>query len=58
MPPTQLAWRFVSSKSQMSVPTYTAGKLKDALNELRPLMVAAEEIRHVPRILADAVFVS
>ena len=54
--PTQLAWLFRVKQiaEAMPVPTYTAGKLKDALNQLRPLMVAAEEIRHVPRILADA----
>ena len=54
--PTQLAWlyRVKQIAAAMSVPLYTVGKLKNALDELQPLMVAAEEIRHVPRILADA----
>lgn len=33
---------------------YSERKLKDALAKLRPLLVAPEEIRQVPKILADA----
>lgn len=54
--PTQLAWLFRVKQmaESQSVPLYAPSKLKAALRELRSLMIAPEEARHVPRILADA----
>ena len=54
--PTQLAWLYRVKRiaETMQVPLYTTEKLRDALDELKPLMMAAEEMRHVPRILAKA----
>lgn len=54
--PKQLAWLFrVKHMAEaQQVPLYTPSKLKGALRDLRSLMIAPEEIRHVPRILAEA----
>lgn len=54
--PAQLAWlyRVRSMASEMLVPRYTPDALDKALGELRALMISAENIRKVPRILADA----
>jgi HTH-type transcriptional regulator/antitoxin HigA len=38
----------------VSVGDFSAEKLREAVERLRTLMVAPEETRHVPRILADA----
>lgn len=54
--PLQLAWLFRvnAMASQQAVPAYSEAKLRRALNKLKALILSAEEVRHVPRILADA----
>lgn len=54
--PAQLAWlyRVRAMASEMIVPRYTPQALDAALRELRTLLVSAESVRKVPRILADA----
>lgn len=54
--PAQLAWlyRVKSIASEMLVPKYSAQAGRAAIEKLRPLLVAAEEARKVPRILAEA----
>ena len=54
--PSQLAWlyRVKQMAEAQQVPLYAPSKLKGVLKELRSLMIAPEEARHVPRILADA----
>ncbi len=54
-PPAQLAWLFRARQiaaSIVSVP-YSKEKLRAALPRLAALMTAPEEVRHVPRILAE-----
>lgn len=53
--PAQLAWlyRVRAITSEMLVPKYSAKTLRTGLDVLRPLMVAAEEARKVPRIMAE-----
>lgn len=52
----QWAWLFRAKELAEGVQAsaYSEGKLKQALTKLRELLVAPEEIRQVPRILADA----
>mgnify|MGYP002078650450 CR=1 FL=1 len=54
--PLQLAWLFRvrAIASQQVVPTYSKAKLLSAIEKLRALILAPEEIRNVPRILAEA----
>jgi HTH-type transcriptional regulator / antitoxin HigA len=54
--PAQLAWlyRVRAMASEMLVPRFTPEALERALVELRALMVSAENVRKVPRILAEA----
>lgn len=54
--PSQLAWlyRVKQLAEAQQVPLFAPSKLKGVLRELRNLMVAPEEARHVPRILAEA----
>jgi HTH-type transcriptional regulator / antitoxin HigA len=56
VPPAQLAWLFRVRQiaKSISVPKYSEKKLQDALRELQLLMLAPEDARNVPRILADA----
>ena len=54
--PAQLAWlyRVRSMALEMLVPRYTPQALETALRELKSLLVSAENVRKVPRILSDA----
>jgi HTH-type transcriptional regulator / antitoxin HigA len=54
IPLTQLAWlnRVRQIAGTMVVPPYSERALRRSLEELRNLLVAEEEIRHVPRIMA------
>lgn len=56
IPTSQLAWLFRVKQiaKSIEVPTYSKNKLKDALLNLKDLMIEPEEIRHVPRILMEA----
>lgn len=53
--PAQLAWlyRVKSIAEELLVPKFSVGALEQALPKLRNLMVAPEEARMVPRILAE-----
>lgn len=52
----QLAWLFrvKAMARQQKIPAYSAEKLLNAVEQLRTLLSAPEEVRHVPRILAEA----
>jgi HTH-type transcriptional regulator / antitoxin HigA len=54
--PLQLAWLFraYNLAQAASASSYSAAKLRAALFKLKQLLVAPEEIRQVPKILADA----
>lgn len=54
--PLQLAWLFRvrAMAAQQVVPAYSKAKLKAALEKLKALTLSAEEVRHVPRLLAEA----
>lgn len=54
--PAQLAWlyRVRAMASEMLVPRFRPETLDTALSQLRALMVSAENVRKVPRILAEA----
>lgn len=54
--PLQLAWLYRAYNLAKAAPagTYSAAKLRAAVTKLRQLLVAPEEIRQVPKILADA----
>lgn len=54
--PLQLAWLFrvQSMATQQVVPPYSRQKLLNAVEKLRTLLLAPEETRHAPRILAEA----
>jgi len=54
--PLQLAWLFRvrSMATRQVVPSYSRQKLVDAVEKLRGLLLAPEETRHAPRILAEA----
>lgn len=51
----QLAWLFRARRlsSEMVVTNYTEEKLRSALSRLSVLLSAPEEVRHVPRVLAE-----
>jgi HTH-type transcriptional regulator/antitoxin HigA len=51
----QWAWLFrvIQIAEGISVPPYSNTSLRDGLNRLEALLIAPEEARHVPRILAD-----
>ncbi len=51
----QAAWLFRVHQlaSALNVPKYSESRLREALNDLELLMTEPEEIRHVPRILAE-----
>jgi HTH-type transcriptional regulator/antitoxin HigA len=53
--PAQLAWiyRVRQIASEMLVAKYSPGAVRDALGSLKSLLLAAEEVRNVPRILAE-----
>ncbi len=54
---TDLQWAWIFRVKQlaeyMSVPMYSEAKLRSGLIELERLMMAPEEIRHIPRILSE-----
>lgn len=54
--PLQLAWLFRvrAMAGQQTVPAYSREKLLAAVEKLKTLVLAPEETRHVPRILAEA----
>ena len=54
-PPAQLAWLFRVRQiaKSITVPKYSEAKLRKALDDLRALIWEPEEVRHVPRILAE-----
>lgn len=54
--PLQLAWLFrvKSMANQQMVPAYSRATLLAAVDKLRALVLSPEEVRHVPRILAEA----
>jgi HTH-type transcriptional regulator / antitoxin HigA len=56
VPPSQLAWLFRVRQiaSEMPTPAYSNARLSDAVERMRSLLTASEEIRHVPRMLHDA----
>jgi HTH-type transcriptional regulator/antitoxin HigA len=51
----QLAWLFRVRQiaEAMTVPAYSEKRLREAIPTLADLLLAPEEVRHVPRILAD-----
>lgn len=55
IPAAQLAWLFRVKQiaSEMVVPNYSERKLNEAVEEFKKLLMAPEETRHVPKILAD-----
>jgi HTH-type transcriptional regulator/antitoxin HigA len=54
--PVQLAWLFrvKAMASQQQISGYSREKLLTAVGKLKALVIAPEETRHVPRILAEA----
>jgi HTH-type transcriptional regulator/antitoxin HigA len=54
--PVQLAWlyRVRSMAAEMLVPRFTQQALEAALRDLKGLLVSAENVRKVPRILSEA----
>lgn len=54
--PAQIAWGFRAKQLARSlrVARYSEDRLKDALAQMRALLHAPEEIRHIPNILAGA----
>lgn len=55
MPTSQLAWLFRVKQiaNSIAAPAYSEKKLRQAMLSLGRLLIAPEEIRHVPRILMD-----
>jgi HTH-type transcriptional regulator/antitoxin HigA len=53
--PAQLAWLFRVRQlaAQMAIPSYSEKKLRELVAELPRYMVDPEEVRHVPRVLAE-----
>lgn len=53
--PLQMAWLFrvKAMASKQVVPAYSKAKLLAAVDKLRALILSPEEVRHVPRILAE-----
>jgi HTH-type transcriptional regulator/antitoxin HigA len=56
LPPSQLAWLFRVRQiaREMIVSSYSRGKLAAAIDQMRGLLGAPEDTRHVPRLLAEA----
>lgn len=54
--PVQLAWlyRVRQIAQEVVVPPYSTAAMQKAIGEMRSLLASAEEVRHVPRILAEA----
>lgn len=54
--PLQLAWLFCVRQmaAQQRIEPYSRDKLLMALEKLKALVLSSEEVRHVPRILAEA----
>jgi HTH-type transcriptional regulator/antitoxin HigA len=54
IPPVQLAWLFRVRQiaKSLAAPRFSQARLVDAVARMRDLLVAPEEARHVPRILA------
>lgn len=54
--PLQMAWLFrvKAMASQQIVPAYSRAKLVVAVDKLKALTLSPEEVRHVPRILAES----
>lgn len=54
--PLQLAWLFRvrTMAEQQKLPAYSPGKLLAAVEKLKALTLAPEEVRHVPKFLAEA----
>ena len=54
--PLQMAWLFrvKAMASKQVLPTYSELKLLAAVEKLKALLLSPEEVRHVPRILAEA----
>jgi len=54
--PLQTAWLFRvrALAEKQVVPTYSKEKLRAAIEHLKALLLAPEEVRHVPRILSEA----
>ena len=55
IPPVQLAWLFRVRQIAKShaTPKFSQTRLSDAVARMRELLIAPEEARHVPRILAE-----
>jgi HTH-type transcriptional regulator/antitoxin HigA len=55
IPPAQLAWLFRVRQMalEMSAPKYSPKALTAAVRNLESLLIAPEETRHIPRILAE-----
>jgi len=55
IPPAQLAWLFRVRQiaGSVSVPKYSANRLRSALREFEPLLLEPEGVRDVPRILME-----
>lgn len=55
IPPVQLAWLFRVRQiaNALSVPKFSQSRLSGAIPRMRELLIAPEEARHVPRILAE-----
>ena len=53
--PAQWAWLFRVKQiaREISVPRYSSASLRETLGQLEALLVAPEEARHVPRLLAE-----
>ncbi len=54
IPPVQLAWlcRVKQLAGALQVPSYSEAALRRAIEDLRRLTAAPEEVRHVPKIMA------
>ena len=55
IPPAQLAWLFRVRQiaKSITVPRYSERALTEAVGKMRALLTAPEEVRHVPRIMAE-----
>ncbi|MGB7984824.1 MAG: HigA family addiction module antitoxin [Terracidiphilus sp.] len=55
IPPAQLAWLFRVRQiaKSISVPKYSEGRLREAVETMRGLTVAPEQTRDVPRLLSE-----
>lgn len=55
IPPAQLAWLFRVRQIAKSIPVprYSESKFTQAVADMRSLLTAPEEARHVPRVLAE-----